>query len=87
MCYYKGTTQPKTTTKGGNFMQKTTLNVSGMSCAHCEKAVKNALSDLGVKSINASAKTGTVEITFSPETVTLEKIKAELNEIGYAVVG
>ena len=66
-------------------MQKIILEVSGMSCAHCEKAVINALSDLGVKSVKASAKKGTVDITFSPEAVTLEKIKAEINEIGYQV--
>jgi len=66
-------------------MQKETLQVQGMSCAHCEKAVKNALSDLGVKSVKASAKRNEVEVVFSPDTVTLEEIKAEIKEIGYHV--
>jgi len=67
-------------------MQTTTLQVTGMSCAHCEKAVVNALTDLnGVKTATASAKTNTVEVTFSPETITLEQIKSEIKEIGYHV--
>jgi len=66
-------------------MQKITLNVEGMTCAHCEKAVVNALSDLGVKTVKASAKKRTVDVTFSAESVTLEQIKAEIKEIGYHV--
>jgi len=66
-------------------MQKITLEVEGMTCAHCEKAVVNALTDLGVKSVKASAKKKTVDITFSPETITLDEIKAEIKEIGYHV--
>ena len=66
-------------------MQKITLNVEGMTCAHCEKAVVNALSDLGVKTVKASAKKQTVDVTFSAESVTLEQIKAEIKEIGYHV--
>ena len=66
-------------------MQKITLNVEGMTCAHCEKAVVNALSDLGVKTVKASAKKRTVDVTFSTDSVTLEQIKAEIKEIGYHV--
>jgi len=66
-------------------MQKITLEVQGMTCAHCERAVQNALSDLGAKTVKASAKKGSVDITFSPETVTLEEIKAEIKEMGYHV--
>jgi len=66
-------------------MEKITLQVEGMSCAHCEKAVKNALMDLGVKNVNASAKKNTVEVTFSTDKISLEDIKAEITEIGYSV--
>ena len=66
-------------------MQKITLQVEGMTCAHCEKAVINALSDLGVKTVKASAKKKTVDVTFSADTVTLEEIKAEIKEMGYHV--
>ena len=66
-------------------MQKITLQVEGMSCAHCEKAVVNALTDLGAKSVKASAKKKTVEVTFSPEIITQQEIEAEIKEMGYHV--
>jgi len=66
-------------------MQKVTLEVEGMTCAHCEKAVINALIDLGVRSCKASAKKRTVDVVFAPETITLEEIKAEIKEMGYHV--
>jgi len=66
-------------------MQKVTLEVGGMTCAHCEKAVQNALIDLGVDTVKASAGEKTVEVSFSPVTVTLEDIKKEIKEMGYNV--
>ena len=66
-------------------MERITLKVEGMSCAHCERAVKNALLDLGVKTVKASAKRSTVEIEFSPDKVGLEEIKAEIIEAGYNI--
>jgi len=66
-------------------MEKITLQVEGMSCAHCEKAVKNALTDMGVKSVKASAKKNTVELVFEPTAISLEEIKAEVKDLGYYV--
>ncbi|MCL2528495.1 MAG: cation transporter [Defluviitaleaceae bacterium] len=66
-------------------MEKLIINVEGMSCGHCEKAVKNALIDLGVKSANPSFKKKTVEVVFSPEVVSKEAILAEIKELGYSV--
>lgn len=40
-----------------------TIKVSGMSCAHCEKAVETAAKSVaGVVSASASAKAGSVTI-------------------------
>ena len=64
-------------------MENITLQVSGMSCGHCEKAVVNALEDLGVQHVLASAQAGTVVLDFDPATVSLEQIKGEINDIGY----
>ena len=64
-------------------MEKLIINVDGMSCGHCEKAVKNALIDLGVKSVNPSFKKKTVEVVFTPEVVSKEAILAEIKELGY----
>ena len=66
-------------------MEKIKLLVNGMSCAHCEKAVINALTDIGVESVKASAKKNTVEVKFALDKINLEKIKAEIKELGYDV--
>ncbi|MBK5245446.1 MAG: heavy-metal-associated domain-containing protein, partial [Eubacteriaceae bacterium] len=42
-------------------MEKLTLNVEGMSCSHCEKAVKNAVGALdGVASVDVDLAQKTV---------------------------
>ena len=64
-------------------MENITLQVDGMNCGHCEKAVANALEDLGVQRIIASAEAGTVVLDFDPTIVSLERIKSEINDIGY----
>ena len=66
-------------------MEKTTLKVSGMSCAHCEKAVKDALIALGAEDAAASAKENTVSVSYDPAQVSLEDIKKEIAEFGYEV--
>jgi len=66
-------------------MEKATLQVQGMTCAHCEKAVVNALTDLGAKTVKASARKQTVDVIFSPDIVTLDEIKAEIKELGYYI--
>ncbi|MCL1992809.1 MAG: cation transporter [Spirochaetes bacterium] len=66
-------------------MQKISLSVDGMSCAHCEKAVTNALEDLGVASVKASAKDSLVEVEFDEGKLSLDAIKSEIVETGYTV--
>jgi len=67
-------------------MEKITLQVQGMSCSHCEKAIVNELMDLGAHSVAASAPNKTVEIEFDPAVITLATIKNELQEMGYTVL-
>jgi copper chaperone len=68
-------------------MEKITFNVSGMSCGHCEKAVKGALSELdGVKNIVVYLSEGKVEVEFESTNVTVEKLKETIEEQGYEVV-
>jgi len=64
-------------------MEKITLQVMGMNCAHCEKAVINALTDMGAKNVAVSAQSSTVEVTYDPANVTLDSIKNEINDMGY----
>ncbi|MCL2372969.1 MAG: cation transporter [Defluviitaleaceae bacterium] len=61
-----------------------TLKVTGMSCQHCEKAVTNALEDIGITA-TVSAKTSTVNGQYDPAKTTLEAIQKEITEAGYTV--
>ena len=66
-------------------MEKLSLKVSGMSCAHCEKNLANAMEDMGVKVIRVSAKEGIAELEYDASVVTLDAIKAEIADVGYEV--
>ena len=72
-------------------MPKTlTLKVVGehiMHCAGCERSVTYAISQLpGVDEVRADWKTQTIQINLSLDgELDLEKIKAELDWIGYEV--
>lgn len=65
-------------------MEKISLNVTGMSCSHCEKAVISALEDIGATEVKASAMARTVHVTFDPAKLTEEAIKKEITEMGYS---
>jgi len=67
-------------------MDNITLNVSGMSCEHCVKAVNNALAAIaGVKDIAVSLKDGKVSFSHDPAKAPLDVIKAAITEEGYEV--
>lgn len=68
-------------------MEKITLNVKGMSCGHCVKAVEGSVGSLdGVKTVQVNLKVGTVDIEFNKETVSLATIKETIDDQGYDVV-
>ena len=65
-------------------MEKQIITVKGMSCGHCEMAVKNAVMELeGVKKARASYKKGQVVVKFDAELVSPEQIKAAIVQTGY----
>lgn len=67
-------------------MKETKIKVNGMVCEGCENRVKNALSTLdGVKSIEASHKTGIVTVISNKE---IEKLVIEdrINDLGFETV-
>ncbi|EST37998.1 hypothetical protein N566_09955 [Streptomycetaceae bacterium MP113-05] len=65
----------------------TTYKVIGMTCGHCEKAVKEEVSGLtGVTGVQADAGTGTVTVTGSAEPDDAA-IGAAVDEAGYELVG
>lgn len=63
------------------------LLISGMSCAHCELTIENALSKLkGVEHMKASFGKGEVSFTFDDEVITMEEIKNTIHKLDYKVV-
>jgi copper chaperone len=67
-------------------MEKVTLNVQGMSCGHCVKAVEGSVGSLnGVSSVKVDLKAARVDVEFNPQEVSLDKIKDTIDDQGYDV--
>lgn len=67
-------------------METVTLNVNGMSCGHCVKAVEGSVGELkGVNAVKADLAAGTVAVEYSNEEVTVDQIKETIDEEGYEV--
>lgn len=67
-------------------MEKVTLNVEGMSCNHCVKAIEGSVGALnGISSVKVNLNASTVDVEFSPQKLSLDKIKEEIEEQGYDV--
>lgn len=68
-------------------MEKIILKVDGMSCSHCENAVKSSVGALdGVKSVTVDLAGKEVTVEYEPSKVDLDKIKNEILEQGYSVL-
>ena len=64
---------------------KKVMLVEGMSCGHCEKAVKSALSEIaGVSSVNVDLATKKVEV--DGDNLQDNLLKEAVEEAGYDVV-
>jgi copper chaperone len=67
-------------------MENITLKVAGMSCEHCVKAVEGSVGALdGIDFVKVDLKSGTVNVKFIPELVTLEQIKETIDDQGYDI--
>ena len=68
-------------------MEKIILNVEGMSCEHCVKAVTDAVAALpGIISVVVDLDAGTAAIEHDPAESPVDKIKSAIEEEGYEVV-
>lgn len=68
-------------------MEQSILNVDGMSCEHCVKAIQKAVGSIsGVESAVVDLSTKTVVVEHGSD-VKLEKIKEEIEDQGYDVIG
>lgn len=65
-------------------MEQVTLQVAGMSCSHCVRAVEGALQEIGVRA-KVDLDRGSVEVTYDNAKRTLEEIKEAIEEQGYDV--
>jgi copper chaperone len=67
-------------------MENITLNVKGMSCQHCVKAVEGSVGQLqGVKEVSVKLDKGLVDVGFDPKIVSLGTIKETIDDQGYDV--
>lgn len=68
-------------------VQETVLSVPDVSCEHCVYAINGALTDVpGIEKVHTDIPTKTVLLRFDPDRVTMEKIEAVLDDIGYTVM-
>ncbi len=68
-------------------MEKQVLKVEGMSCSHCENAVKTAVGALlGVESVTVDLAGETVTTVFDSGAVSLNDIKNAIEDQGYDVL-
>ncbi|MGB6409493.1 MULTISPECIES: heavy-metal-associated domain-containing protein [Bacillales] len=67
-------------------MKETTLNVVGMSCSSCINKIEGQVGKLtGVDTVKVKLSDGQVDVSFQEEQVTLDEIKAAIQETGYKV--
>ena len=65
---------------------KTEYQVTGMSCGHCESAIRAEVSEIaGVTGIEVSAQTGRLAVT-SEQPVDEAAVIAAVDEAGYTAV-
>lgn len=66
---------------------ETIIKVEGMSCGHCVKAVTDAVSAVnGVSSTIVDLEAKTATVNFDSEIVSLDTIKAAIDDQGFDVV-
>jgi Cu+-exporting ATPase len=67
-------------------LTETTIDVSGMSCQHCVNAVTKATTGLdGVEKTEVDLAAGKATVTYDPDAVSLDAIKAAIVEEGFEV--
>ena len=63
------------------------LNVEGMSCSHCENAVKKSVGELtGIDSVTVDLKEKKVTVEYDSDKITIDVIKSTIEDQGYDVI-
>ena len=67
-------------------MESTTLVAPDISCEHCQHAIEGAVGKMeGVKQVKVDIPTRTVQVEYDPKLVTLARIEAVMDDVGYTV--
>jgi copper chaperone len=67
-------------------MEHVTINIEGMSCEHCVKAVTDAVAALpSVSDISVDLDGGTASMTYDHAEISLDAIKEAIEDQGYDV--
>jgi copper chaperone len=67
-------------------VQETILSVPDISCEHCVNTINGALKELpGVEAVSTDIPTRTVHLRYDPSRLSLEKVEAVLDDVGYTV--
>jgi copper chaperone len=67
-------------------MENITLDVKGMSCGHCVKAIEASVLALkGVNEVKVNLEAGKVEVAYNDGKVSLTQIKDAIDDQGYDV--
>ncbi|WP_053353657.1 MULTISPECIES: heavy-metal-associated domain-containing protein [Leucobacter] len=65
-------------------MTTTEFTVTGMTCGHCERAVRSEVSEItGVTEVTVSASTGHLAVTTTEGPVDAAAVLAAVEEAGY----
>lgn len=64
--------------------EKIDIQITGMSCKHCQMTVEKALKTLnGVEDVLVDLATGKASVQFDPAKVSQEDLKTVINGAGY----
>ncbi|GBR75962.1 copper exporting ATPase [Candidatus Termititenax persephonae] len=66
---------------------KTIINIGGMSCAGCARAIEEAVAKLdGVRSAAVNLAAEKAAVVYDPQKITQEAVEAAINNLGYKVL-
>jgi copper chaperone len=69
-------------------MQTIQLEVTGMTCDHCRRAVEGALTSLdGVTAATADVQSGRADVTYDPARTDVAAMAVAVADEGYALAG
>ena len=69
-------------------IQEKVLSVPEIHCEQCVKAIDNVVGTLpGIQKVTTDVATKTVSLRYDSEQVSLEQVRASLDDAGYTVEG